>query len=211
MKQYLVQQGSDDWFALRIGRPTASEFKRIITGRQMKYSTASAGYIDQLIGEAGHHADGRYPVRAESYTSRSMDWGQENEIEARAWYDMQLPGKQKARLAGFCTTDDGRFGCSPDALVDPDGGCEIKCPFKPGIQMGRFRKGVVPLDCLAQVHGNLIVTGRKWWDFVSYCHGCPPLLVRVEPNEFTDKLREYLERFWSDYQRVLVSLKERVS
>ncbi len=68
-------------------------------------------------------------------------------------------------------------------------------------------KGVLPDDYKAQVHGQLIVTGRDWVDFMSYFPGLPKFLIRVEPDDFTDKLRSYLDRFWDMYQGMLAKIK----
>jgi hypothetical protein len=45
------------------------------------------------------------------------------------------------------------------------------------------------------VHGSLIVTGRAYWWFLSYCPGLPPFLTKVVPDDFTKRLRQELERF----------------
>lgn len=204
MIEYNVEQGSDAWFELRLGRPTASEFSRIITAAKAQYSAQAADYIDEIIGTRMNAQDGRFPPWVEKYTSKAVMNGQQMEAEARYWYAMETGNK--VRQIGFVTTDDGRFGCSPDGLIDPDGGLELKCPI-PSTQLGYVRKGVLPIEHKAQVHGCLVITGRAWWDFVSYCHGCPKFLVRVVPDEFTERLREYLERFWVDYQSVLATLE----
>jgi YqaJ-like viral recombinase domain len=200
MIEYNVEQGSPEWFGLRLGRPTASEFSRILTPAKADYSAQAAEYIDELIGVKLNALDGRFPPWVEKYTSRDMANGEAFEAEARFWYAMETGNK--VRQVGFVTTDDGRFGCSPDGLIDPDGGLELKCPH-PSTQMYRLRKGVLPNEYKGQVHGALAITGRKWWDFVSYCHGLPKFMVRVEPDEFTEKLKAALEKFWVDYQEVL--------
>ncbi|OUL17295.1 hypothetical protein B0X78_00245 [bacterium AM6] len=49
------------------------------------------------------------------------------------------------------------------------------------------------------MHGSLIITGRTWWDFMSYCPGYDPLIVRVQPDGFTEKLQGHLDRFLREY------------
>jgi len=63
----------------------------------------------------------------EAYTSRAMQDGIDMEPEARACYSFLAGGEVKQ--VGFCLSDDGRFGCSPDGLVGDDGGLELKCPL----------------------------------------------------------------------------------
>ena len=124
MIEYNVEQGSPEWFGLRLGRPTASEFSRIITPAKADYSAQAADYIDELIGVKLNALDGRFPPWVEKYTSRDMANGEAFEGEARFWYSMETGNR--VRQVGFVTTDDGRFGCSPDGLVDPDGGFALE-------------------------------------------------------------------------------------
>jgi hypothetical protein len=71
----------------------------------------------------------------------------------------------------------------------------MKCPeLKTHAQY--LAENRLPPEYRAQVHGCLIVTGRKWWDFLSYAPGLKPLLLRVEPDHYTQRLREALEEFW---------------
>jgi len=194
MKFHDVQQGSDDWAELRKGMPTASDFDKIMTPVGMKLSKSADKLIARLIGE---RMSPYMPERVETFSSRAMDWGRQTEEEARRFYEMER--NCKVTNGGFCTTDDGRFGASPDGLVGEDGMIELKCP-EPGTHVGYLLEGGVPSDYLCQVHGQLIVTGRKWVDFMSYAQGMPPLLVRVEPGLYTEQLRkllydEFLPRF----------------
>lgn len=105
-------------------------------------------------------------------------------------------------LVGCVLSACGRFLCSPDGLIGDDGGLELKNPA-PKTQVKYLVKNELPSKYKCQVHGSLIVTGRKWWSFLSYCPGFAPLLVRVEWDEFTDLLRAELEKFHERYRAVL--------
>ena len=65
------------------------------------------------------------------------------------------------------------------------------------------------MDYLAQVHGSLIVTGRKWWDFMSYAPGLEPLRIRVVPDKYTQELAEELEKFWKRFQLAKAKLMKK--
>lgn len=185
------QQQSPEWYLARCGVPTASEFGNIITAKRGDYAVAADTYINQLIDECMR------PAADRSWGSnRHTDRGNTMEPEARDLYafERDLIPEQ----VGFILNDDGTLGCSPDSLIDPDGGLEIKCPDGP-THVKWLRAGGVPDEHKAQVHGCLIVTGRAWWDFLSYCPGYPRLLVRVEPDNYTAKLRDHLDRFLQDY------------
>jgi hypothetical protein len=123
MKEYDVPQTSPEWWELHRGRPTASRFDQIITPKKAELSAASKTLICQLVAER------HYPGPLEELLApptRAMQRGIELEPEARAFYELER--SLDVRQVGFITTDDGRFGCSPDGLVGVEGGLELKCP-----------------------------------------------------------------------------------
>lgn len=200
------EQGSPEWYEARKGIPTASEFKSILTQKTLKFSATSEKYAAQLIGEI---LSPILPENVENYTNRAMNWGRETEEEARRYFTLRTGFE--VRTCGFCKTDDGRFGCSPDGLVVDDkgeivGGCEIKCP-QPANHVEYLLGNVLPDEHRAQVHGGLIVTGLPRWWFLSYHPGMDPLLVSVVPDSYTSALRAALETFWSEYQTKLARVR----
>jgi hypothetical protein len=196
------EQGTPEWFLARRGIPTASMFGAIITPKTGKVSAQIDGYICQLLAEK---YSGGVPHDVETYTSRAMQMGIDTEPEARAAYG--LTSGHDVVQVGFCLADDGRSGCSPDGLIGDDGGLELKCPL-PKTQVQYLIDGTLPDTYKAQVHGSLIVTGRKWWDFYSYCPGLPELRLTVEPDDFTDLLRNALARFAARYDELETRLVE---
>lgn len=195
------EQGSMEWFQARRGIPSASNFDRIITPKTGKLSAQADDYICELIGELNTPY---LPEWAENYTNKAIRWGEQTEQEARDWYTVDT-GNQ-VRQVGFCTTDDARFGCSPDGLIGEDGGLELKCP-QPKTHTAYLLKGGLPDEYRPQVHGALFVTGRPWWDFASYSPGLPPLLVRVVPDDYTRALADALENFHLRYSAALEKVR----
>ena len=190
MKVYRdIEQGSMEWHMLRRGIPTASGFDRICTGAKGEASKQADEYSYELIGDL--YSD-ILPEAAEHFTNRAIRHGLNCEAEARRWYAFER--NLDVEEVGFCVSDCGRWGCSPDGLVGEYGGLELKCP-QAKTQVAYLLKLGLPNEYKPQVHGSLIVTGRKWWDFMSYSPGLPPLLVRVTPDEYTEKLRKHLEAF----------------
>jgi hypothetical protein len=186
-----VKQGSEAWLAARRGLPTASRFDQILTPVTMKPSSSQTKLIDELIAEA------LIPDAPATRITEDMRAGMVLEAEARCAYELgnaTAPVKE----VGFVLAECGMFGGSPDALVGEDGGAEIKCP-NATTHIGYIRAGVLPADYRCQVHGYLVVTGRKFWDFFSYHRGLDPFCVRVEPDEFTAKLAAELTRFCAIY------------
>lgn len=199
-KVHYCVQYSPDWWELRRGIPTASKFDQVMTPVSRKESKGQEPYIDELIAD-------RYCLDPNAMTERPMNpamrHGVNCEPEARAWYAMHKG--EAVQQVGFVTTDCGRLGCSPDGLIGEDGGLELKCP-QGKTHVGYLRAGTLPTEYACQVHGSLIVTGRRWWDFMSYCAGFPPLLVRVTPDDFTAALRRHLDAFLDKYAATLKSL-----
>lgn len=193
------EQYSPEWFAARLGRPSASQFDKIITtkGERSKQSTK---YMYQLAGERISGA------REESYTNAAMQRGTEMEPEARALYEL-LHDAQVDQV-GMCYKDEARmFSCSPDGLIGENGGLEIKCPSM-AVHIEYLIGGKLPTDYYQQVHGSLLITGREWWDFASYYPGIKPLIVRVYPDEkFLAALESELICFCEELAEVVEKIK----
>ena len=210
MRIIQCDQGSPEWGQCRQGIPTASNFDKIVTPAKGELSKQADAYIYELIADRIMGV----PENVEAFTSREMQYGIDTEPEARAWYQMETG--LTVRKVGFCVADDGSMGCSPDGLVDPDGGIEIKCPLAK-THIGYLMQGGLPTEYKLQVHGSLVVTGRRYWSFVSYCPGIKPVNIKVEPDDFTAKLRDALEAFtaryaalWEKMQQIDPDLQPRV-
>lgn len=159
------QQGSPAWHKARRGVVTASGLKMVMTKGGGK---TRARYMQKLAHE---RAFGESPEEA-GYMSEAMLRGIELEPQARRSYE-QLQGVTVKEIGIAFLNEDRRIAASPDGLVGADGGIEIKCPL-PSTHEKYVRAGIVPATYRAQVQGNLWITGRKWWDFVSHapdCHG----------------------------------------
>jgi hypothetical protein len=148
-------------------------FAKIVTTKGA-WSTQADSYINQLVAEK------LTGERTEVYQNEHMIRGVELEPEARANYEL-ITGND-AEEVGFCLHDDIAAGCSPDALVLDKGGLEIKCPA-PATHVEWVKAGVLPSKHLQQIMGCLWITGRQWWDFMSYHPTMKPLIVRVERDE----------------------------
>lgn len=191
MQIMTCEQRSPEWYALRRGVPTASEFSSIITPKKREYAAAADTYINQLIDELMR------PDAGPSFTgNRHTERGEVLEDEARELYAFER--EVVPQQVGFILNDDGTLGCSPDSMIQTDGGLEIKCPDGP-THVKWVRAGGVPDEHKPQVHGSLIITGREWWDFMSHCPGYDPLIVRVYPDSFTEALQKHLDRFLREY------------
>lgn len=163
MKWHNVEQRSPDWFALRLGIPTASCFHKILTPKTRKLSDQRVSYRNLLLAEwiTG------IPQEMDRYASRSMESGIENEDRARMafedWAGMELGSTAKP---GFFTSDDGMIGASPDGLIGDVADLEIKCR-EIQTQVGLAISGVTDEHTL-QIQGRLWLEEREYAMLFNY-------------------------------------------
>lgn len=182
-----VEQGSPEWFAARLGIPTASEFSKIITATG-KPSTQATDYALTLVAEQmlGHEVE---KWQGNMWTDR----GKELEQEAADYYE--LTTGVTLQKVGFVTNDEKTMGCSPDRLVGDDGLLEIKCPAA-HTHLKYMLDKKLDASYMPQLQGQLLVTGRKWVDIISYYPEMKPVIIRVHRDEaYLAKLGEYLHSF----------------
>lgn len=204
MKIVSEKQYTPEFWNAHRGVPSASSAKKVFTS-QGKPSTSQSGYIAELIAQG---YDITYGVFDEPATN-AMRMGHLMEPEARAYYafhrDLDL--NTDVRQVGFITTDDGRFGCSPDALVGDDRGLECKSP-QAAAQVRYLLAWKVPAEYVPQIHWSMVVTGLRRWDFISYHVGLPPLLIEVEANDYTEAMRAEMERFYAKLEKAREAIHE---
>ncbi len=197
MKIIDCEQGSQQWHACRAGIPSASNFDMIVTSKG-EPSKQAQKYMYRLAGE---RITG---IPEETYQNAAMQRGVELEAEARMFYEMT--NDCKIEQVGFCLADGG-WGCSPDGLVNGDGLIEIKCP-QIATHVGYLLDNKVPTDYFQQTQGQLLVTGRKWLDFISYYPAMKPLIVRVERDDgFIHKLEVELRVFCQQLEEIVNKIK----
>lgn len=174
------QQRTAEWKLTRMGRFSCSNLHRLMTDPQSKadkeaglLSDGAVTYIEECISEK---LTGM-PAKDE-FVNKDMQWGIDNEPIAKQIYEAVFG--HKVEDSGYIPYGEN-FGGSPDGLLatdgDPetDGGVEIKCPGRPGHvryrrirTLAQFKEAVKKSGYYWQVVGYFIVTGRKWFDFVSY-------------------------------------------
>lgn len=183
MKIYECEQLSDTWFELRLGKISGSHFADVLNKKSGRGTYMFKLLAEKLSGE---------PVP--SYSNKAMDFGVEYESEAREYYEA-LYGE--VRQVGFVEMSD-YVGVSPDGLIGEDGGLEIKSPF-PSTHIRYILENRLPAVYKAQVQGNLLVTERRWWDFVSFAPSIkdrPFWKIRIYRDEpYIKELEKAIELF----------------
>jgi putative phage-type endonuclease len=194
MKVVTAEQRTPEWYEERMGIPTASSFDKIITSKG-EISASRTKYLYKLVAEK---LSGTVET---SYINDAMQHGIDTEAEARKVYE--LVTLNDVEQVGFCLSDCERYGASPDGLVGEDGLLEIKCP-KAETHIEYLLNGKLPTAYFQQVQGQLLVTGRKWCDFMSYVLNLKPFIIRVgRDEEFIKKLEQALIEFDKEKQEII--------
>ena len=170
-------QGSEEWLAARRGIVTASVVGQLITSKTVK--PASNDYSRALTMTLV--AERITGWTEEVFVNGDMFRGNMDEPLARDLYSRTYAPVVEV---GFMVRDDWgwRLGYSPDGLVGDDGLIEVKSR-KPKKQLATILADEVPLENMAQIQCGLLVSGRTWCDYLSYCGGMPMWVKRVTADE----------------------------
>lgn len=197
-----VEQRSPEWYALRAGMPTASEFSKIVTSK----------------GEASKSISGyAYTLAVEKYAGRPVDAWEGNyhtdrgrELEEHALNLYALMHDTEVHRVGFVTDADATMGCSPDGLVGDDGVVEVKClkAENHAKAIVYYRKnGKSPPDYVQQTQGQMMICGRKWCDLIFHHPELPPLVIRVTPDaDVTRGLTAHIPALLTERDNILTEL-----
>lgn len=170
-----IQQGSEEWIALRCGLLTASEMKLILTPTlKMASNDKERTHLYELLSQ-------RITQRVKPhYESQDMIRGHAEEAEARYLYDTHYA---KVETCGFITNDRWGFtlGASPDGLVGANGMIEAKSRDAK-YQVETLCARAVPSEHVIQCQALLLISEREWLDFLSYSNGMPMYALQVEPD-----------------------------
>lgn len=182
-----MEQRSEAWFQTRLGKVTASRIADVMA--KLKTGKASASrqnYQAQLVTErlTGSVAD--------SYTNAAMQWGMDNEAQARAMYAFHT-GIETVEVAFVDHPEIADSGASPDGYAGEDGLVEIKCPNS-ATHIGTLKGENIPDKYIKQMQWQMACTGRKWCDFVSFDPRMPvEMQLHIERVERDDDLIAEIE------------------
>jgi putative phage-type endonuclease len=170
-----VQQGSEAWHQLRMGKVTASRVADLLAKTKTGPSASRGNYLIELALQRVTK------TIEESYTNAAMEWGTQTEPQARVAYEVKT-GNFVDQVAFIDHPTIAGFGCSPDGIVASDGLIEIKCPNS-ATHWSYIKANEPPNKYFIQMQAQMSVTGAKWCDFVSFDPRMPErsqlLVVRV--------------------------------
>lgn len=158
-----VEQNTEAWHALRLGKATASNFSCFMANDGKAFGEPAKKYALQLALERINGAR-----KENGFTNEHMERGHEQEPVARMLYEEET--FSDVMNGGFF--DCGEYGDSPDGLVGAEGAIEIKSVVE-STHYATMKRGSFDPAYKWQLVGHLECTGRQWVDFVSYCSEFP--------------------------------------
>lgn len=195
MKIHNVEQRSDEWHAIRLGKPTASNFYRILSPTGKKSEQADK-YMNELIAEI---------VRGKKFEkfdpTLSMMRGKTMEQEALELYAANT--NYNIQSVGFITDDFEEVGCSPDALINDDGIAEIKV-YNPDNHIEVMLSRKLEQKHRPQTQGQLWLSGRQWCDTICHNDGMKQFIMRSERDE------EYIKLLANTVAAFLLDMKAKI-
>ena len=182
MKIHNFEQRTDEWYAIRRGKMSASNAETII---------ANGKGLETYI----------YNLMAEYYSSAEK----ENYVNADMQRGIDLEPEAKIEFQFYTGLDIKEVGCvelneyilaSPDGLIGDDGLIEIKCP-NDSIYFKLLLSNNIKPEYIAQMQMQMYVTDRQYCYFVSYNPNFEKSLYIKKINrdeEMIEKLKKGLER-----------------
>lgn len=210
-------QRTEDWFADRLGKITASRICDVMafsegglylsgakkgTPKIVKPLKARTDYMHQIV------TDILTSKQRDQVKARALQWGIDAEPIAVAAYEARHGLMVKS--AGFMLHPKYDFiGASPDFLSEIHGGGEVKCPESREVHLATLLNGL-PKEHIEQIQGGLWVTGRAWWDFISFNPYFPEHLQLYVERVYRDEIyiagmERHCLQFWAEVQEILNS------
>jgi len=188
-----VQQNSEEWFNLRLGKATSSNFAKIMANEDKAFGNPAKEYaqkiaLEMVTGERDESA---------SYSNSYMDRGNEFEPVAVNLYEIET--LYNVTNGGFNYNKELTLGDSPDGIVGEKGCIEVKSVI-PNTQWKRIKNGGIDSAYKWQIHAHIWLGNKEWCDFISYCPEMPKSkqlhIVRVERDEeMINRMKKRLDLF----------------
>ncbi len=205
-EELIVEQGSDEWLAVRVPLITGSRFKDVLAKNKGKAeSSARRNYRAELVVQ---RLTGK---EVERYRSKAMEWG--NEIEDLAATTYALMTGNLVEKCGIYRHLQHPLGVSPDRRIKGQKGCvEIKC-YELANHIAALRSGHMPVEHKPQVQAEIWFTGSEFCDFVSYAPELPPnaqmFIERIYRDDtYIASMEDELIRFNNEVEEEIEFVKQ---
>ena len=195
-----IEQGTPEWFAEKLGKPSASNMNKIISGKGA-VSKQREAYLYELAAE-------RITGKAEEgYKSKAMEVGNEREQQSRSYYEF-IHGVEVEQVGLVYKDENRKYLCSPDGLITRQRGLELKNPL-PKTHVAYLLAGKLPTTYFVQVQASLFICEMDRWDFMSFCPGLKPLIIKVgRDSVFMSKLKVALDDFVEELEEVTERIRK---
>jgi putative phage-type endonuclease len=192
-----VEQGTEEWLKLRLGKVTASGVADLLAKTKTGTSASRANYLIKL---AIQRVTGQIE---EGFTNDAMQWGKDHEAQARVAYEV-VSGNFVDQIGFVEHPSITWFGCSPDGLVNDNGLVEIKCPNS-ATHWSYIRADGPPNKYYIQMQSQMACTGRDWCDFVSYDPRMPDrsqLFIKrvMREDSYIAEMEEEVKKFLDEVE-----------
>lgn len=192
-------QGSLPWMQMKLGVLSSSNASRIVAKAD---SDTRHTYMCELVAEIATGI-------MEEINSKYIEWGNQHEDSARAHYEF-LTGNKVDRLSFVYKDDTYREGCSPDGIVGPTCGVEIKCPFNSVHYIKFLVDGSMRPEYRWQYQYVMRVMDCENWDFVQFdprMKSKPMKIIKViRDEEMQKKLDDHVPKFIEDMDAMLAQI-----
>jgi putative phage-type endonuclease len=196
----MMEQRTEEWFAARCGKVTASRVADVIAKTKSGYGAGRANYMADLVVE---RLTGQ---KAQGFSNAAMEWGVEQEPAARAAYSAKT-GILVEEVGFIDHPTVAMSGASPDGFAE-EGLVEIKCP-NTATHLEYVLAQLPPLKYFTQMQWQMACTGRPFCDFVSYDPRLPErlqlLVVRVPRDD------EYIAMLETEVTKFLAELDDKLN
>ena len=196
-----MEQRTDEWFAARLGKVTASRVADVAARTKTGYGASRANYMADLIVE---RLTGQ---KASSFTNQAMEWGVEQEPNARAAYSAKT-GELVEEVGFIDHATIQMSGASPDGRIGGEGLVEFKCPST-ATHLEYILTDTVPGKYIVQMQWQMACTAAAWCDFASYDPRLPPhlqLFIKRVPRD-----PQHIAELEAEVAKFLSELDEKVS
>jgi putative phage-type endonuclease len=191
LKIFNCEQKSEEWFKLHDEYPLTASKASEIGNQGAGLNTLCWDKMAQKYSIADK----------KTFSTEDTERGVEFEPHAREMYELKTGNKVVE--VGFIINEEYKLaGVSPDGLVGEDGLVEIKCfadtkHFEMICDLKENGEFEIEKKYLWQMQMQMLITGRKWNDFVAYNPNYKERLLirRILPDEeFIEKLKQGLKK-----------------
>jgi hypothetical protein len=196
----MIETYSPEWFQTRLGKITSSTIWNLIVEPKEKAKKEngelSSTTKEYLMGKLAEKLSGVY----RDFKSDATAHGLELEAEALEYYAKKTGNV--VTESGYIEAVTGLYGGTPDGYVNDDGIIQVKCPYN---YVNHLNNGLIDSqeyfkskyrEYYWQCQSDMLVAGREYCDFVSYCKEMPDNLkmftFRITAN--TDDMELLLKK-----------------